>query len=168
MTVDPAAIGVQIENLIAKMGTGGDAQSSAQAQELVRLLMSLYGAGLSRMLDIVRTEAGGPQAVLDRLGNDPLVASLLVLHDLHPHPIDVRVKMALAALTPHLPVQTQLTVLSANSDSVQVRVDRPTSAPMPSGGIRLAIERAIQEAAPEVVAVEIDGLEEPLIQIVRR
>jgi hypothetical protein len=39
---------------------------------------------------------------------------------------------------------------------------------MPSGGIRLAIERAIQEAAPEVVAVEIDGLEEPLIQIVRR
>src|SRR5687767_13510815 len=123
MTVDPAAIGVQIENLIAKMGAADDTQSAAEAQELVRLLMSLYGAGLSRMLDIVRTEVGGPQAVLDRLGNDPLVASLLVLHDLHPQPIDVRIKVALAGLTPHLPIQT-LTVLSANSNSVHVRVDR--------------------------------------------
>jgi hypothetical protein len=166
--VDAAAIGAEIESLIRKMGALGDSHTTDQAQELVRLLMSLYGAGLSRVLDIVRTEAGGPQAVLERFAIDPLLASLLVLHDLHPHPLDVRVERALNGLRPHLPAHTHLTLVAAGGDSVRVTVAQSTAGQAQAGGsIRLAIERAIQEVAPEIGAIHIDGLDDPLIQIVR-
>jgi hypothetical protein len=166
--VDPATIGAEIESLIRKMGEPGDSRATAQAQELVRLVMSLYGAGLSRVLEIVRTEGGGPHAVLERFATDPLLASLLVLHELHPHPIDIRVERALTGLGPHLPAHTHLTLVAADSASVHVRVDRPAGVQAQSGGhVRLAIERAIQEAAPEIGSIHIDGLEDALIQIVR-
>lgn len=160
--VDPATIGAEIESLIRKMGALGDSQARAQARELMRLLMSLYGAGLSRMLEIVRTEGGGPQAVLDRLASDPLLASLLVLHDLHPHPIDSRVQRALMGLRPHLPADTHLTLVAVDNDSVRLKVEQSADGQARSAGtIRLAIERAIQEAAPEVGAIQIDGLDDP-------
>ena len=166
--VDAASVGAEIENLIRKMGTEGDSEATALAQELVRLLMSLYGAGLSRVLDIVRTERGGPQAVLERLAGDPLLSSLLVLHDLHPHPVGIRVERALKGLEPHLPADTHVTLVAAGGDSVRVTVERPAAHRAQSGaGVRLAIERAIQEAAPEIGAIHIDGLDDALIQIVR-
>jgi hypothetical protein len=166
--VDPAAIGAQIESVIEKMSALGDAQAMAQAQELLRLLMALYGAGLARMLAIVATEGGGRQAALDRLGADPLLGSLLVLHNLHPHAIDTRVDRALAKIRPHLPPHTDVTVVAVDSGSVRLRVEaagpeRPKSA----GTIRLAIERAIHEAAPEIATVHIDGLDHQVLHIVR-
>jgi hypothetical protein len=127
--------------------------------------MSLYGAGLSRMLDVVRTEGGGPPAVLDRLAADPLLASLLVLHDLHPHPLEFRVQRAVTELQPHLPALTRVTLVAVERDSVRVAVER-TAAGQTDGTVRLAIERAIQEAAPEITAIHVEGAS-PLIQIAR-
>jgi hypothetical protein len=164
---DPAAVGTEIEALIHQIGALGDPRAAAHAQELARLLMSLYGAGLSRILDIVRTERAGGDAALDRFASDPLVASLLVLHDLHPHPIEVRVARALDALRPHLPAGTNVTVLDARGDAVRVRVERPAAGQASARNIHLALERAIQEAAPEAAAIEIEGLSDELIQIMR-
>ncbi len=159
---DAATVGAGIEALIQKLGALDDSPAKAQAQELARLLMSLYGEGLSRVLDIVRTERGGPQAVLDRLASEPLLASLFVLHELHPHPVDVRVERALARLQPHLPAFTRVTLVAVHHDSVRVTVERATADQCQSGGtVRLAIERAIQEAAPEIAAVHIEGLGDP-------
>lgn len=166
--VDPVAIGAEIEGLIREIRAGADAQVGAQAQELVRLLLALYGEGLAAMLDIVRTERGGSNAILERFASDPLVASLLVLHDVHPHPLDVRVERAVVALTPHLPAGTHVTLVSADVDSVRVAVQRTSASAGQSGEtLRLAIERAIREAAPEVSAIHVDGLDDRLIQVIR-
>lgn len=166
---DPEAIGAQLESLLQEMGALSDPAVSARAQELVRLLMSLYGAGLSRMLDVVRTEGGGTQAVLDRFAGDGLIASLLVLHDLHPHAVETRVRRALEGLQPHLPPAMTLTLMDVEEDTVRLRV---TSAPETQGGaanLRASVERAIQEAAPEIASVRIDGIDGGgLIQITRR
>jgi hypothetical protein len=167
-TVDPEALGAEIETLVGKLSALGDSPAKAQAQELVRLLMSLYGAGLSRILALIRTEGGGPQAVLDRCAADPLLASLLALHDLHPHPIGVRVQRALAGLQPHLSAATRLTLMAADEDGVRVMVEGQGGTQSGAEAIRVAIERAIQEAAPEVTGIFIEGLDEPLIQITRR
>lgn len=80
---DPAALAAEIESIIAALRQSGDASSAEQAQRLVQLVLSLHGAGLSRILDILRHERGsGP--LLERLAADSLVASLLALHDLQP------------------------------------------------------------------------------------
>lgn len=85
MTVsEPTDIGADIEALLARIAAGGG-QAAADAQELVRRLMAFYGAGMSRIVELVRAErAHAP--LLERMAQDPLVASLLTLHDLQPPP----------------------------------------------------------------------------------
>jgi hypothetical protein len=84
-TPDPVAIGEEIDSLIARLRKSGSA--SAEAQRLVQLVMSLHGAALSRLLELVRDNGGG-EALLRQLASDPLVASLLALHELQPRPRD--------------------------------------------------------------------------------
>jgi len=165
---DPAAAGAEIENLVRKLDALQDREGRAQAQELVRLLMSLYGAAMARMIDVVRTEGDGGGAVLDRFAQDGLIASLLVLHELHPHPVAARVTSAIAGLQPHLPSHMRLAVVGITSDSVSLRVDPPVGRSGASG-LRASIERAVQESAPEISLILIEGLDEDqrLIQIRR-
>ena len=54
-------------------------------------LMDLHGAALEKALDIV-AEAGEPgMSIIDRLGRDPLVSSVLILYGLHPEDLETRV-----------------------------------------------------------------------------
>ena len=62
----------------------------------MRLVVELYGAGLERTVELA-----GPEA-LDRFVGDELVASLLVLHDLHPKDTETRVVEALDQVRPYL------------------------------------------------------------------
>ena len=162
--IDPAVISGEIERLVAKLGALNDSPGADAAQELVRLLMTLYGDGFARVLDIVRTERGGPDAVLERFAADPLLASLLVLHGLHPHSLTVRVNRALAGLGPYLPSETHASLVSAADDVVHVAVQTRAGTHQHREEVRAALERAIQEAAPEVHTIRID-LEEGLLQI---
>jgi hypothetical protein len=168
LDMDPTTAGAALEGLLLEIEAGDDAVAKTRAQALVRLLMSLYGAGLSRMLDVVRTEHGGPAAVLDRFAGDGLIANLLVLHDLHPHPVHHRVSRAIAALQPHLPPHISLTVVGTSADTVHVRAES-SGAGLPSPNLRASVERAVQEAAPEIATIHIDGLPNGngLIQIAR-
>ena len=84
--MDPylAAIAARIETLIRALEAGPDAEARRQAVELARLSLALHGAGLARLIDIVRAQPAGA-TVVRQLAADPAVAMLLSLHDLHPH-----------------------------------------------------------------------------------
>ena len=137
--------GERIEALIEELGE--------RAEELVRLLVGTYGEGLARIATLA-----GPE-VIDRLASDPLVASLLVLHGLHPLDAATRARQALDRLRPF----GQIQILELSGTSARLRVEA-AAAP----GLRAAIERVLEEAAPEVTEIEIEGLAEaavPLVQI---
>ncbi|MFC4504428.1 MULTISPECIES: hypothetical protein [Streptomyces] len=86
--------GRRIEEVLDRMAASGD-PAAAAAEELVRSLMDFYGAGLARALQVLSAAPGGvPGALL----GDELVASLLVLHDLHPEDRDTRIGRALDSL----------------------------------------------------------------------
>ncbi|HEV7516629.1 MAG TPA: hypothetical protein VGR07_10050 [Thermoanaerobaculia bacterium] len=72
----------RIEVLMGELAAASPA-IQAKTEELVRLLMQLYGGGLKRILAIV-DEAGAADPIFARLVADDLVSTLLVLHDLHP------------------------------------------------------------------------------------
>jgi hypothetical protein len=80
----PADIGAEIEALLGRITAAGG-PAATEVQELVRLLMAFYGAGLSRIVELMRAE-GAHAPLFDRLTRDPLVASLLTLHNLQPPP----------------------------------------------------------------------------------
>jgi Fe-S cluster biogenesis protein NfuA/nitrite reductase/ring-hydroxylating ferredoxin subunit len=162
---DLRSVGSRIEELLGQL-RAGDAVAAERAEEVVRLLVELYGAGLERTVELA-----GPE-VLDRLVTDELVASLLVLHGLHPKDTETRVREALDQVRPYLGSHAGGVELLAVEPEGVVRLRLQGSCdgcPSSTMTVKLAIERAIEEAAPEVTAVEVENLtaerEPQLLQI---
>ena len=72
------------------LSTGGPV-ARERAEELVRLVTDLYGAGLERLLEVLADAGRLDEALLDALAADELVASLLLVHGLHPYDVGTRV-----------------------------------------------------------------------------
>ncbi|MEU8380895.1 NifU family protein [Streptosporangium sp. NPDC048865] len=157
---DVRATGDRVEALIADLGALSDAVTRAKAEELVRALVELYGAGLERVVEIV-VEAGAA-GVLGRMTQDPLVSGLLVLHDLHPLSTAERVRDALETVRPYLGShEGGVELLGVSEDGVvRLRLEG-TCHGCPSSRLTVtgAIERAVAQAAPEVSRVEVEGME---------
>src|SRR5680860_571039 len=82
-TPDLRATGERIDALLDASSTGG-VVARERAEELVRLVTDLYGAGLERVLDLLYDAGRLDEEVLGLLVADDLVASLLIVHGLHP------------------------------------------------------------------------------------
>lgn len=148
-------VAVRIEGLVAELGNHPDDAVRAKAGEMVRLLMRLYGAGLARIAAILdRERADGGVRVL--LGDD-LVESLLVLHDLHPDPVEVRVRDRLSRLGGLAGLR--ITMQSVVDGVAHVRVaasGRLSSAA--ASQVRKRLEAVIAAVAPELIGVDVTGL----------
>lgn len=153
----------RIEGLIRQLEATADPASRSLATELVRSLMDLHGTGLERMLEIVAGSAGERgEAVIDRFGLDPLVSSLLVLYGIHPEDLESRVRRGLeqARVLPQLRGAT-VELLAVTQDVVRLRVQREaTGCGSTSSAIRMALEEAILECAPDANNVIVEGLEQ--------
>ncbi|HLX88374.1 MAG TPA: hypothetical protein VKR22_07975, partial [Acidimicrobiales bacterium] len=95
--MDPGAAGERIEQLLDDIHAAVGARAWANVEELVRALTDLYGAGLARTLELL---VGDDRAAAERLAADDLVASLLLLHGLHPEALPARVRRAVDAVAP--------------------------------------------------------------------
>ncbi|SDI06360.1 Fe-S cluster biogenesis protein NfuA, 4Fe-4S-binding domain [Sinosporangium album] len=155
-------VGERIERLLDELGALTDPITRAKAEELVRLLVDLYGAGLDHIMRAV-TEAEAA-AVLQRFVDDDLVAGLLILHDLHPLDVEERIRAALDEVRPYLGLHSGGVELTELTDEGTVRLRlEGTCHGCPSSRITVtqAIERAVLAAAPEVSGIEVEGLAEP-------
>jgi Fe-S cluster biogenesis protein NfuA/nitrite reductase/ring-hydroxylating ferredoxin subunit len=157
---DLRAAADRIESLLAELGALGDPHARAKAEELVRLLMRLYGAGLERILEIVHEESGAAsERYFGRLADDSLVSSLLVLHGLHPLDLETRVLRALDQVRPYLGSHGgDVSLLGVEEGVVRLRLEGSChGCPSSTVTMKLAIERAIEEAAPEIAGIEVEG-----------
>jgi Fe-S cluster biogenesis protein NfuA len=124
-----------------------------KCMEVVEALVSLYGEGLARMVAAAGDETRA--AFVD----DTLVEHLLLLHDLHPVPLEERVRSAITLAgggAELLAVDDGLVRLRTKPDSC---ASRATTAETKGQ----AIEEAIRAAAPEVDRVEIIDLSTPVM-----
>lgn len=169
---DVQAAGNRVETLLAEFGGLADAAARLKAEELVRALVELYGAGLERVVEIV-TEAGAAE-VLRRLASDEVVSGLLVLHDLHPLSTAERVREAVEGVRPRLGGHAGDVELVEAGERGVVRLRlRGAGHACPSSRARVvrAVEHAVARAAPEVSGVEVEGAAAPpapLLQIGHR
>jgi Fe-S cluster biogenesis protein NfuA/nitrite reductase/ring-hydroxylating ferredoxin subunit len=152
----------RVEALARKVENLADAEARAAATELMQSLMEFHGAGLERMMEMV-AEAGEPgYAVFDQFARDELVASMLLLYGLHPVPLEERVARALDKVRPYLDSHGgNVELLGVEAGVVRLRLQGSCeSCPSSSMTLKLAIEEAIYEAAPDVSAVEAEGVTE--------
>ena len=151
---DAEHAGRRVEEILDRLAATGDREACAAAEELVRTLMNFYGAGLARMLDLLRAGTPG-SAPLDRLLRDELVSGLLVLHDLHPEDLPTRISRALDGL-PGRPVE--LVAFDEATGTLRVRSVSAGGCGCPStnAAARQSVEDALSCFAAEVAAVELE------------
>jgi Fe-S cluster biogenesis protein NfuA len=156
------AAGDRIEVLMGELAVLSPAVQ-VKAEELVRLLMQLYGAGLDRILSIVDEAGAAAGPVFARLATDDLVSSLLVLHDLHPLDLDFRVERALDHVRPYLESHGgNVKLLGIEDNVVRLRLEGSCkSCPSSTITMKLAVEKAIEEAAPEITQIDVEGIAVP-------
>jgi Fe-S cluster biogenesis protein NfuA/nitrite reductase/ring-hydroxylating ferredoxin subunit len=163
MTRNLREVGSRIEGLLDELRSVADESVSGRAEELVRLLVELYGAGLEKVLEILGEGPDGPELV-QRLTADRFVTSLLVLHGLHPKSVEERVHEALESVRPYLGSHAGgVEFLGVDEEGVvNLRLQGSCDGcPSSTVTVKLAIERAIEEAAPEVTGVAVEGMTEP-------
>jgi Fe-S cluster biogenesis protein NfuA/nitrite reductase/ring-hydroxylating ferredoxin subunit len=155
----------QVEGLIRKIENVPDAQARASALELVQSLMDFHGAGLDRLMEIVAEAGEAGYAIFDNFARDDLVGSLLLLYGLHPVPLEMRVTQALDKVRPYLDSHGgNVELLGITDDVVRLRLQGSCkSCPSSSMTLKLAIEEAIYAAAPDVVAIEAEGVAEKAV-----
>ena len=123
-----------------------------RARELVREVVGLYGAGLQRIM-----AALGDPVLAERLATDDLVASLLLVHGLHPHGVHRRVSDALDRVRPYLGSHGgDVDLIEVTDDSVRLAFQGSCkSCPSSAATLELAVEDAIRAAAPEISSIEL-------------
>jgi Fe-S cluster biogenesis protein NfuA len=166
--------GQRVTELLTQLRSEAGPAAAAAAEELVACLVGLYGAGLTEIVRIVGDDAEAGRRLLARLADDPLVESLLLVHDLHPVDISVRVERGLDQVRRHLGSRTAEYQGVDAEGVVHVRLGGSGHACASSAAaVSAAIERAVTEAAPEAAAVQVEEVpapsgELPLLQITRR
>src|ERR1700684_3174495 len=93
------ATGDRIEQALDELHSTADPRTSNLAEELLRLVSELYGAGFSRAVELAQQHAPG---LIAAFVEDELVASLLLVNGLHPERLENRVEAALTAVRPFL------------------------------------------------------------------
>lgn len=145
--------GERIQTLLDALATGGPT-ARERAEQLVREVTDLYGAALERMLTLA--VAAEPR-LAEVFAGDDLVASLLLVHGLHPHSVHRRVTDALASVRPYLGSHGgDVHLVGVADHTVTLRFDGSCQG-CPSSAItlELAVQDAIRAAAPEIDTVDV-------------
>lgn len=162
------ALAEQIDTLLSDVEQSAPPAVTARVEDLVRAVLGLYGAGLEQVVDLLAEHDEGRLVRL--LADDELVGSLLVLHDLHPDDVTVRVQAALDRVRPYLGSHAGGVTLTGvdTAGVVHLRLEGSCDGcPSSAMTVQNAIEDAILAAAPDVMGVEVEGVvaDPPLLQI---
>lgn len=150
---DLRTVGDRIEALLGELRSSLDQRSWERVEEAIGLVTDLYGGGLERVLQLVGDDD------VQRLTSDELVASLLILHGLHPHDLEDRVHAALDSVRPYMESHGgYVEVLGIDEDAGVLHLRMMGSCDgCPSSSVTLqnAVRQALDESAPEIVHIDV-------------
>jgi Fe-S cluster biogenesis protein NfuA/nitrite reductase/ring-hydroxylating ferredoxin subunit len=159
-TDESGALVQRVQELQTLLDSAEGSEARALAEELVSTIVQMYGAGLERILETL-LEAGPEGArIAAGLGEDPLVATLLLIHDLHPVPLEERVQAALDSVRPYMDSHGGNVELLSLSDGIaRIRLQGSCSdCSASSVTLELAIKQALEDAAPDLEGLEVEGV----------
>jgi Fe-S cluster biogenesis protein NfuA/nitrite reductase/ring-hydroxylating ferredoxin subunit len=150
----------RVEGLLEEVEALADPVARQKATEVAQVLLELYGEGLGRLVDGIGQLAPG---TMEALATDDLVGHLLLLHGLHPVPLEVRVGEALDGVRPYLESHGGgVELVSIDDHVVHLRLQGSCQGcPSSAMTLKLAVEKAIQQAAPDVDGIETEGAQAP-------
>ncbi|HEX2180071.1 MAG TPA: NifU family protein [Actinomycetota bacterium] len=150
----------KVQELAAKIDGLSDPTVRKTAQDFMRSIMELYGLGLAKVVQVLSDsgDAGAPMRA--ELIQDGVFASLLLIHDLYPVPLDERVEEGLDSVRPYLASHGGAVELVRIKDGVAyLRLEGSCKGcPASQATLELAIKKALDEAAPDLVGLQVEGV----------
>jgi Fe-S cluster biogenesis protein NfuA len=155
----------QLESVIQEIESTTDPTTRTKTRQLVQTLLEYHGASLAKILEFASASSKGGQSLLDSMVNDDLVASVLLLHGLHPHDLRTRVLRALDRVRPKLASHGgNVELIELTSDGgVRLRLEGSCHGCASSREtLRYLIEDAVYATAPDLTSLDVEGVtEEP-------
>lgn len=150
---EAAAAVERAEEALARL-QGLTAPGASAGLEAVGALVAVYGEGLARLVSMVVDRA---PALVDALGGDVLVTHLLLLHGLHPDPLERRVERALDEVRPQLRAQGgDVELRGVDGGVARLRLSGlPPGAAGTPGTARDAVVEALDRWAPELEVIDV-------------
>jgi Fe-S cluster biogenesis protein NfuA len=153
----------RIETLIEEIERFADPAAQDRAREIVQALLEFHGVALAALVGHVAKAGASGRAIMESIARDELTSNLLLLHDLHPHDLGERVGWALNRVRPRLATHGgDVELLGVDEGVVRLRMTGSChGCPSSAATLRQTIETAIYDAAPDVAAIEVEGVAEP-------
>jgi Fe-S cluster biogenesis protein NfuA/nitrite reductase/ring-hydroxylating ferredoxin subunit len=153
---------LRVQDLQAQLDVVGDPATREVAEELVSAVVQMYGAGLERIVGSLLGDGDEGERLAASLAEDELVAALLLIHDLHPVPLAERVQGALEQVRPYMESHGgDVELLSLQDGVARISLQGSCSDCAASAvTLELAIKQALEEAAPDLEALEVEGVTE--------
>lgn len=146
----------RLEQLIQETDQCDDPATRVRMQGIMRGVMDLHGQAIERIFEQIAKLGPGGQDLIDRLGDDEVVSSLLVLYGLHPLDFDSRVRRALEEARSLVEKHgAKIDLLSLNEGRVHL-ILRGGKQGCGSGNPKQVLEDALATHAPDAASIEIE------------
>jgi Fe-S cluster biogenesis protein NfuA len=152
--------GLRIQELIERAESLPDPAARSLVQECVQALLAFQGRALARIVELVQGAGPDGGMVFDQLANDPIVRGLLLIHGLHPADLETRLREALKKVRPYMESHGgNVELVSLEGDIARLRLQGACKGcPSSAVTMELALRRAIEEACPDLVGLEVEGV----------
>ena len=149
----------RVQDLLGSLDEIADPVAQSRVQELVGAVLELYGAGLERILGVIADAGEGARHIRNELLDDGIVASLLLIHGLYPVPLEERIAEAVESVRPFLASHGGgVEILSVEDGVARLRLQGSCNGcPASASTLEHALKEAIDEAAPDLLALEVEG-----------
>lgn len=151
----------RLQDLIEQIQSQPNPSARVLLQDCLQSLLAFYGDGLSRILDLVKDPGAAGDEILGRLLKDQSISGLLLIHGLHPVALETRLRGALEKVRPYMQSHGgNIELLGLENDIARVKL-QGTCKTCPSSAItlELAVRRAVDEACPDLMGLEVVGNE---------
>jgi Fe-S cluster biogenesis protein NfuA/nitrite reductase/ring-hydroxylating ferredoxin subunit len=156
----PEQLAERVQELQTLLDSGPDGATREIADELVSAIVQMYGTGLERIMAALFAAGEAGERIAGSLADDELVATLLLIHDLHPVGLENRVQGALDSVRPYMESHGgNVELLSLKDGVARIHLQGSCSdCAASSVTLELAIKQALEEAAPDLEALEVVGV----------
>jgi len=151
----------RVQELTQALEALEDGPAKEIAEDAIGAIVELYGDGLARIVDILGDSGVAGQEIHERLVDDGVVASLLLIHDLYPIDLETRVREALDTVRPYMESHGgNVELLDVEDGVARLRlVGSCHGCAASAATLELAIKDALDQAAPDLAGLEVEGVE---------
>lgn len=150
------AVVERLGELLGRLERVRDPVARETADDLVSTLMEVYGDGLERVFDALESSTDSAALVRDKLLDDSVVASLLLIHGLYPVDLATRVRDALEKLRPQVAAEGgKIELVDVVEGVVRLRIEESEAGCNGGSSLEPLVAEALEHAAPDVLEIEL-------------